>query len=150
VYECERGNVYVLRKAKPESLSELVVESLKKSLSSLRPADRVVEVSAVRCHLVAQELGRQFPVQYFGAMAVEITINDLATDCVDGDALADGLALIFVSQGETLGVAPELLELDDFAVLARYDAESTPLPAERRLLLEQLEAFHAEVWQRLS
>jgi hypothetical protein len=26
----------------------------------------------------------------------------------------------------------------------------TPLPAERRLLLEQLEAFHAEVRQRLS
>jgi hypothetical protein len=48
------------------------------------------------------------------------------------------------------GVAPELLELDDFAVLARYDAEPTPLPAERRLLLEQLEAFHAEVLQRLS
>jgi HEPN domain-containing protein len=52
--------------------------------------------------------------------------------------------------GETLGVAPELLELDDFAVLARYDAEPTPLPAERRLLLEQLEALHAEVRQRLS
>jgi hypothetical protein len=52
--------------------------------------------------------------------------------------------------GETLGVAPELLELDDFAVLALYDAEATPLPAERRLLLEQLEAFHAEVWQQLS
>jgi len=41
--------------------------------------------------------------------------------------------------------APELLVLDDFAVLARYDAEPTPLPIERRLLLEQLEAFHAEV-----
>ena len=52
--------------------------------------------------------------------------------------------------GETLGVAPQLLELDDFAVLARYDAEPTPLPAERRLLLEQLEAFHAEVRLRLS
>jgi hypothetical protein len=35
-------------------------------------------------------------------------------------------------------------------VLARYDADPTPLPAERRLLLEQLEAFHAEVLQRLS
>ena len=52
--------------------------------------------------------------------------------------------------GETLGVAPELLDLDDFAVLARYDAEPTPLPAERRLLLEPLEAFHVEVRQRLS
>ena len=52
--------------------------------------------------------------------------------------------------GETLGVAPQLLELDDFAVLARYDADLTPLPAERLLLLEQLEAFHAEVWQQLS
>ena len=52
--------------------------------------------------------------------------------------------------GEALGVAPELLELDDFAVLARYDAEPTPLPAERRLLLETLEAFHAEVRLRLS
>jgi hypothetical protein len=35
-------------------------------------------------------------------------------------------------------------------VLARYDADLTPLPAERRLLLEQLEAFHAEVRLRLS
>ncbi len=52
--------------------------------------------------------------------------------------------------GETLGVAPELLELDDFAVLARNDAEPTPLPAERRLLLETLEGIHAEVRQRLS
>jgi hypothetical protein len=43
--------------------------------------------------------------------------------------------------GETLGVAPELLELENFAVLARYDAEPTPLPAERRLLLVQLEVF---------
>jgi hypothetical protein len=47
-------------------------------------------------------------------------------------------------------VAPELLELDDFAVQARYDAEPTPLPAERRRLLELLEAFYAEVSQRLS
>jgi len=52
--------------------------------------------------------------------------------------------------GQTLGVAPELLELDDFAVLARYDADPTPLPAERRRLLELLEAFYAEVSQRLS
>jgi hypothetical protein len=52
--------------------------------------------------------------------------------------------------GETLGVAPELLELENFAVLARYDAEPTPLPAERRLLLVQLEVFFAEVRQRLS
>ena len=58
--------------------------------------------------------------------------------------------------GETLGVGPELLELDDFAVLARYDAEPTPLPTERRLLLETLEAFHAneafhaKVRQRMS
>jgi len=35
-------------------------------------------------------------------------------------------------------------------VLARYDAEPTALPVERRLLLVQLEAFHAEVRQRLS
>ena len=34
--------------------------------------------------------------------------------------------------------------------LARYDAEPAPLPVERRLLLEQLEALHAEEWQRLS
>jgi HEPN domain-containing protein len=52
--------------------------------------------------------------------------------------------------GETLVVAPELLELDDFAVLARYDAEPTPLPAERRQLLKQLEEIHAEVRRRLS
>ena len=60
--------------------------------------------------------------------------------------LLQGLA----SCGETLGVAPELMELDDFAVLARCDAEPTPLPAERRLLLGLLEVFRAEVRQQLS
>jgi hypothetical protein len=34
--------------------------------------------------------------------------------------------------------------------LARYAAEPAPLPVERRLLLVQLEAFPAEVRQRLS
>jgi hypothetical protein len=34
--------------------------------------------------------------------------------------------------------------------LARYDAEPTPLPVERRLLLVQLEPFPAVVRQRLS
>ncbi len=58
--------------------------------------------------------------------------------------------LELASGGITLGVAPELLELDDVAVLARYHAEPTALPAERRLLLELLEAFHAEVRQPLS
>jgi len=43
-----------------------------------------------------------------------------------------------------------LQELDDFAVLARYDAEPTPLPADRRQLLELLDEFHTEVRQRLS
>jgi hypothetical protein len=42
------------------------------------------------------------------------------------------------------------LELDDFAVLARYDAEPTPLPGERLRLLELLEALHADVRQRLN
>lgn len=51
--------------------------------------------------------------------------------------------------GETPSIASELLDLDDFAVLARYDAEHTPLPAERQLLLDLLEAFHAEVRRRL-
>jgi hypothetical protein len=34
------------------------------------------------------------------------------------------------SDGETPAVAPELLELDDVAVLARYDTDPTPLPAD--------------------
>jgi hypothetical protein len=53
-------------------------------------------------------------------------------------------------QGHGHSLQRLLLELDDFAVLARHDAEPTPLPAERRLLLEQVEAFPTEVRQRLS
>ncbi len=52
--------------------------------------------------------------------------------------------------GETVQLAPELLELDDFAVLARYDAEPTPLPEERSLLLELLEELHKDLQLRLS
>jgi hypothetical protein len=51
--------------------------------------------------------------------------------------------------GDTTAVALPLLELDDFAVLARTDADPTPLPGERFRLLELLEALHAEVRQRL-
>ena len=50
---------------------------------------------------------------------------------------------------ETLPFAPELLDLDDFAVLARYDAEPTPLSADRSQLLELLEALHREVQGRM-
>ena len=52
--------------------------------------------------------------------------------------------------GDTLALAPELLELDDFAVLARYDAEPTPLPGERLRLLELLEELHLDVRERLN
>lgn len=52
--------------------------------------------------------------------------------------------------GDSPALAPELLELDDFAVLARYDAEPTPLPADRGRLLELLQELDAEVRQRLS
>jgi hypothetical protein len=52
--------------------------------------------------------------------------------------------------GETVLLAPELLDLDDFAVLARYDAEPTPLPAERSRLLVLIEALHSDLRRRLS
>ena len=52
--------------------------------------------------------------------------------------------------GEAIKLAPELLELDDFAVLARYDAEPTPLPAERQRLLEHLEALHQQLRLRVG
>lgn len=51
--------------------------------------------------------------------------------------------------GENVHLAAELLDLDDFAVLARYDAEPTPLPAGRSLLLELLEELHGEIQQRI-
>jgi HEPN domain-containing protein len=47
--------------------------------------------------------------------------------------------------GVQLQPAPELLDLDDFAVLARYDAQPTPLPAERTRLLELLEQLHGDL-----
>ncbi len=52
--------------------------------------------------------------------------------------------------GETMTLAPELLDLDDFAVLARYDAEPTPLPADRQRLLQLLEALHQELRLRVG
>jgi hypothetical protein len=47
-------------------------------------------------------------------------------------------------------LAPELLDLDDFAVLARYDAEPTPLPAERSSLLELVEELYGDLQSRLN
>jgi HEPN domain-containing protein len=52
--------------------------------------------------------------------------------------------------GETITLAPELLALDDFAVLARYDADPTPLPADRGRLLELLERLHQELHNRVG
>ncbi|QPN62597.1 HEPN domain-containing protein [Synechococcus sp. CBW1004] len=52
--------------------------------------------------------------------------------------------------GEPIKLAPELLELDDFAVLARYDADPTPLPADRQRLLALLEALHQELCLRVG
>ena len=46
-------------------------------------------------------------------------------------------------------LAPELLELDDFAVLALYDSEPTPLPAERRKILELLEELQVQLLAQL-
>ena len=54
------------------------------------------------------------------------------------------------SCGEHLTLAPELLELDDVAVLARYEAEPTPLPADRQQLLERVEALHQEMRLRVG
>ncbi|MEY4355831.1 MAG: hypothetical protein RLZZ89_899 [Cyanobacteriota bacterium] len=51
---------------------------------------------------------------------------------------------------EVLLLAPELLELDDFAVLARYDSEPTPLPTDRSQILLLLEALYEKLRQRLS
>lgn len=47
-------------------------------------------------------------------------------------------------------LAPELLALDDFAVLARYDADPTPLPADRARLLTLLDALHQELIRRVD
>lgn len=47
-------------------------------------------------------------------------------------------------------LAAELLDLDDFALLARFDASPTPLPAGRSRLLELLEELHMELQQRIS
>ena len=52
--------------------------------------------------------------------------------------------------GETVQLAPELLDLDDFAVLARYDAEPTPLPAERSRLLELVKELYGDLQSRLN
>jgi HEPN domain-containing protein len=50
--------------------------------------------------------------------------------------------------GETIPLAPELLALDDFAVLARYDAKPTPLPADLVRLLDLLDAPYQNLRKR--
>ena len=52
--------------------------------------------------------------------------------------------------GDAISLAPELRGLDDFAVLARYDAEPTPLPANRQRLLALLDALHEELRRRVG
>ena len=52
--------------------------------------------------------------------------------------------------GEPITLVPELLGLDDFAVLARHDADPTPLPADRQRLLELLEALNEEMRSRVG
>jgi HEPN domain-containing protein len=52
--------------------------------------------------------------------------------------------------GETIPLAPELLALDDFAVLARYDADPKLLPADRERLLDLLDALHQELRRRVG
>jgi HEPN domain-containing protein len=52
--------------------------------------------------------------------------------------------------GDPITLAPELLALDDFAVLARYDADPTPLPADRARLLTLLDALHQELLRRVG
>ena len=54
------------------------------------------------------------------------------------------------SCGDAITLAPELLALDDFAVLARYDADPTPLPADRARLLTLLDALHQELLRRVG
>jgi HEPN domain-containing protein len=54
------------------------------------------------------------------------------------------------SCGDAITLAPELLALDDFAVLARYDADPTPLPADRARLLTLLDALHQELRRRVG
>jgi hypothetical protein len=53
-------------------------------------------------------------------------------------------------RGETIPLAPELLALDDFAVLALYDADPRPLPADRARLLDLLDALHQELRRRVG
>ncbi len=52
--------------------------------------------------------------------------------------------------GETITLAPELLALDDFAVLAGDDADPTPLTADRARLLTLLDALHQELRRRVG
>lgn len=52
--------------------------------------------------------------------------------------------------GDPFTLEPELLGLDDFAVLARYDADPTPLPADRQRLLQLLEALNEELRSRVG
>jgi HEPN domain-containing protein len=52
--------------------------------------------------------------------------------------------------GDSITLVPELPALDDFAVLARYDADPTPLPADRTRLLTLLDALHQELLSRVG
>ena len=52
--------------------------------------------------------------------------------------------------GISVGVPAELLQLEDFAVLARYEAAPTPLPATREELQGMLDQLYQVVLERVG
>lgn len=62
------------------------------------------------------------------------------------DPLLDGVP----AKSGTIAVPATLLDLEDFAVQARYDAEPLALPASRLQLLDELEQLLDQVQQQLE
>lgn len=65
------------------------------------------------------------------------------------DALRS-LQMMVNEAGISVAVSDDLLKLEDVAVLARCEADPTPLPASREQLIALLDSFHALVRRKVG
>jgi hypothetical protein len=115
--------------------------------------DAALLLVTVRRHLrsLAMTLDPAFPQEDWGFLAQQALEKVLKAGIVLGDQeppLTTELSSLATLAG--IALTPPLLGLQPFAVKARYSAEETPLPADRTLLLRDIEALANALDARLT
>jgi hypothetical protein len=115
--------------------------------------DAALLLVTVRRHLrsLAMTIDPAFPQEDWGFLAQQALEKVLKASIVLGDReppLTHELSSLAALAG--IALTPPLLGLQPFAVKARYSAEETPLPADRTLLLNDIEALANGLEARLQ